>query len=191
MIQINSLNIYNDVLYVSSSLGLYLISLRDGYVLENYKDIGENANSLNILESLIINDQIYLTSSTGVYILENNNANPLDYRSWKKLNFNLDLPFGIFTDNNTVYFYSKNRIYDSEKNIKYYNDSITIKKVKNINSQVYITYNNSINFKDYLGRFNNTEIININLPEEIDHISDFIYADRGLWISGKTFHYMV
>ena len=151
MIQINSLNIYNDVLYVSSSLGLYLISLRDGYVLENYKDIGENANSLNILESLIINDQIYLTSSTGVYILENNNANPLDYRSWKKLNFNLDLPFGIFTDNNTVYFYSKNRIYDSEKNIKYYNDSITIKKVKNINSQVYITYNNSINFKDYLG----------------------------------------
>ena len=113
VIQINSLNIYNDVLYVSSSLGLYLISLRDGYVLENYKDIGENANSLNILESLIINDQIYLTSSTGVYILENNNANPLDYRSWKKLNFNLDLPFGIFTDNNTVYFYSKNRIYDS------------------------------------------------------------------------------
>ena len=186
-IQINSLSIYNDVLYVSSSLGLYLISLRDGYVLENYKDIGENANSLNILESLIINDQIYLTSSTGVYILESNNANPLDYRSWKKLNFNLDLPFGIFTDNNTVYFYSKNRIYDSEKNIKYYNDSITIKKVKNINSQVYITYNNSINFKDYLGRFNNSEIININLPEEIDHISDFIYADRGLWISGKNF----
>ena len=186
-IQINSLNVFNDILYVSSSLGLYLVSLIDGFVLGNYRNIGENANSLNVLESLILNDKIYITSSTGIYVFDNYDANPLDYRSWKKLNFNLDVPFGIFSDNNIVYFYSKKRIYDSEQNITYYNDDITIKKVKNINSQLYITYNNPINFKDFLGRLNNAEIINVNLPDEIEDITDFINVDGGIWISGKNF----
>ena len=186
-IEINSLNIYNDLLYVSSSLGLYLVSLTDGLVLENYRNVGENGNSLNILESLIIDDKIYITSSTGVYILDNKFANPLDFRSWKKLNFIFDLPFGMIANNDIVYFYSKNRIYEGENDVIYYNDEISIKKIKNLNFQLYVNYNNSKNFKDYLGTFNNSEITNINLPGKIDYIGDFINSDRGIWISGKNF----
>jgi len=186
-LKINSFNIYNDILYVSSSLGLYLISLSDGYILDNYKNIGENAISLNVLESQIINGRIYITSSNGVYLLDTMDDNPLDYTSWKKLSFNNGMPFGMFYYDDSLYFYSKNNIYDSDYNLIYNNVDITIKQVKNINSQVYISYKNSIDIKDYLGVYSNSEIIKINLPDKIDDIGDFIGINDGLWISGKNY----
>ena len=92
---INSLNIHDETLYASTSQGLYLISITEKYIIENYRDIGQNGSSLDVLESLIYDDKIYIISTTGVYVLYDNSLNPFDYRSWEKLNFNFDEPFGV------------------------------------------------------------------------------------------------
>ena len=185
-IKINSLNIYNDTLYVSSSSGLFVISLKEKTILERYKNIGENGITLNITESLIVDGTIYLISSDGVYVFENNYKNPLDFRSWRKINFNLDNPKGILTYNDSIIFYSEKRIYNSNLDPIYFNRHIIIKKIKKINSEILVSYNDTIN-KDHIGYFVNSEIINVILPDKITEISDFVFADGSLWVAGSRF----
>ena len=182
---INSLNIHDETLYASTSQGLYLISITEKYIIENYRDIGQNGSSLDVLESLIYDDKIYIISTTGVYVLYDNSLNPFDYRSWEKLNFNFDEPFGVVPNNGEIYFYSKSTIYDSSLSALYRDDDITIQKVKNINSGIYINYLNNNN--NLLGSFKDLKIVDVDLPQDIKDISDFIYADGDLWVSGKTF----
>ena len=182
---INSLNIHDETLYASTSQGLYLISITEKYIIENYRDIGQNGSSLDVLESLIYDDKIYIISTTGVYFLYDNSLNPFDYRSWEKLNFNFDEPFGVVPNNGEIYFYSKSIIYDSSLSAFYRDDDITIQKVKNINSGIYINYLNNNN--NLLGSFKDLKIVDVDLPQDIKDISDFIYADGDLWVSGKTF----
>jgi len=136
-VAINSLNIYDETLYVSTSQGLYLISITEKYIIESYRDIGQNGSSLNVLESLIHYDKIYIISTTGVYVLYDNSLNPFDYRSWEKLNFNFDEPFGVVPNNGEIYFYSESIIYDSSLSALYRDEDITIQKVKNINSNIH------------------------------------------------------
>ena len=88
-------------------------------------------------------------------------------------------------NNGEIYFYSKSIIYDSSLSALYRDDDITIQKVKNINSGIYINYLNNNN--NLLGSFKDLKIVDVDLPQDIKDISDFIYADGDLWVSGKTF----
>ena len=76
----------------------------------DFLNIDVEGKELNVLESLIHDDKIYVISTTGVYVLYDNSLNPFDYRSWEKLNFNFDEPFGVVPNNGEIYFYSKTLI---------------------------------------------------------------------------------
>ena len=184
---INSLKIYGDNLYVSSSSGLIIVSIEENYIIERYNKIGENGNPLNILESLVINNDIYVLSPNGVYIFDNHLNNPLDYRSWTKLNFNTENPKGLFLFKDSVFYYFDNKIYDAELNLLYINNNIKINKIKIINDDILITYNDLISKNDRIAFLNDSELTNVVLPDIITHINDFIYADGSLWVAGDKF----
>ena len=85
----------------------------------------------------IINEVSDILEKKGINaeIIDLRSLNPFDYRSWEKLNFNFDEPFGVVPNNGEIYFYSKNIIYDSSLSALYRDDDIAIQKVKNINSR--------------------------------------------------------
>ena len=116
-LDIFSLSIYQDNLYVATSSGLFNISLNNFFIKETYKYLGNGSDVKSFKDVKIHEDVIYVLSDGDIYFFNLNNQNPLDYNLWKNFFLPEDDIIGIFLNNQKVNFYSKSSIYNQNHNI--------------------------------------------------------------------------
>ncbi|TVT37883.1 hypothetical protein FNT36_22250 [Hymenobacter setariae] len=90
---ITQIQVYNDLAYLASNLGLIVLDLRRLEVRDTYSAIGPNGLAVIVYGTAIVHDTIFASTTQGVLRGRLSAAvNLLDYRSWTKELPNSSLP---------------------------------------------------------------------------------------------------
>lgn len=182
VININSISLFKNNLFVSTSSGVFNVSLDGLFIKEVYRYFESDSEVKNILKTVVNDSAIYVLSDDKVYHFSYVNRNPLDYNLWEEMYFMDDYPIGIFEFNDLIYYYSTTNIYNQEKKIFFSSIDRQIKKVKEYNGKIYVLTTDQQN-NDHLGFVEDGKIISYSIPEEIKEITDFLVYKNELWIS--------
>ena len=117
VININSISLFKNNLFVSTSSGVFNVSLDGLFIKEVYRYFESDSEVKNILKTVVNDSAIYVLSDDKVYHFSYINRNPLDYNLWEEMYFMDDYPIGIFEFNDLIYYYSTTNIYNQEKKI--------------------------------------------------------------------------
>ena len=182
IININSISLFKNNLFISTSSGVFNVSLDGLFIKEVYRYFENDSEVKNIRKTIVNDSAIYALSDDKVYHFNFENRNPLDYNLWEEIYFQDDHPVGIFEFNNIIYYYSKTNIYNLEKKIFFSSIDRQIKKVKEYSGKIYVLTTDQLN-NDHLGFVEDGKIIGYSIPAEINQITDFLVFNNELWIS--------
>ncbi|MBJ24351.1 MAG: hypothetical protein CMB64_06750 [Euryarchaeota archaeon] len=182
--KINSFMVHKEVLYVSSSEGLFKIDLENQLVLDKYYNIGEGGSAVGILDSKIINDTLYVVSVKNIYFI-NIESNLLDFNLWNTKHFSEIELKGSFIKDDEIYFFSSQSVFNINNEALYAQEDINIQKVLTYNSEVHIIFLSEE--KTYYVVLNNNNISEIFLPEKVAEINDILIVDNETWLVGNNF----
>ena len=184
IININSISLFKNNLFISTSSGVFNVSLDGLFIKEVYRYFENDSEVKNIRKTIVNDSAIYALSDDKVYHFNFENRNPLDYNLWEEIYFQDDHPIGIFEFNNLIYYYSKTNIYNLEKKIFFSSIDHQIKKVKEYSGKIYVLTTDQLN-NDHLGFVEDGKIIGYSIPAEINQITDFLVFNNELWISSS------
>ena len=182
IININSISLFKNNLFISTSSGVFNVSLDGLFIKEVYRYFENDSEVKNIRKTIVNDSAIYALSDDKVYHFNFENRNPLDYNLWEEIYFQDDHPVGIFEFNNLIYYYSTTNIYNLEKKIFFSSIDRQIKKVKEYSGKIYVLTTDQLN-NDHLGFVEDGKIIGYSIPAEINQITDFLVFNNELWIS--------
>ena len=175
-VKINSFNIYENILYVSSSDGIFLVDIDTKQVLEHYSNIDNEISVLDVISTKILNDSIYVLTKKSMHYAPLFGNNLLDFNSWDLLNITQDDLIGSFIYKNKIHVYSSFSMYNLMGDSINFELDNSIKKIKIINGNLVLTTGRklySIDDGNSLFEIYDSNKININ---------DFIYAKNNYWI---------
>ncbi|ALI99402.1 hypothetical protein DC20_11025 [Rufibacter tibetensis] len=89
---------HNKKAYLSTSFGLVVVDLVKREIKDTYSNLGAQGEAVQVYASTVLNDSVYIASSEGVMGANLNNANLLDYRSWRRFGSAQGLPFGLSSE---------------------------------------------------------------------------------------------
>ncbi|WP_207433048.1 hypothetical protein [Sabulibacter ruber] len=95
---IHHLYTHNKKAYVSTSFGLVVVDLVKLEIKDTYSNLGAQGEAVQVYSSVVLRDSLYIASSGGVMGASLNNANLLDFRSWKRFGAADGLPAGLGTE---------------------------------------------------------------------------------------------
>jgi len=182
IININSISLFKNNLFISTSSGVFNVSLDGLFIKEVYRYFENDSEVKNIRKTIVNDSTIYVLSDDKVYHFNFVNQNPLDYNLWEEIYFQDDHPIGIFGFDNQIYYYSTTNIYNLEKKIFFSSIDRQIKKVKEYSGKIYVLTTDQLN-NDHLGFVEDGKIIGYSIPAEINQITDFLVFNNELWIS--------
>ena len=175
-VKINSFNIYENILYVSSSDGIFLVDIDTKQVLEHYSNIDNEISILNVISTKILNDSIYVLTKESVHYASLFGNNLLDFNSWNLLNITQNDLIGSFIYKNKIHVYSSFSMYNlMGDSINFELDNL-IKKIKIVNGNLILTNGRKLYSID-----NGNSLFEIYDSNKIN-INDFIYAKNNYWI---------
>ena len=183
-IKVNSSDIYDYYLYISTSNGLYKVNLDTKEVIEKISNIGENGNQVDVLNTKIFNDTIFLITPESIFFTHIN-SNLLDFNNWEKENFLSTNFLGSFINGNNIYFYNDNQIISSSGHIIFEPNSSII-KIKSILDVPHILSLDSTSFEYKFGYLDELKFYS-NLYVSDNILTDFLYLDGSFWLSGFDF----
>ena len=183
-IKVNSSDIYDYYLYISTSNGLYKVNLDTKEVIEKISNIGENGNRVDVLNTKIFNDTIFLITPESIFFTHIN-SNLLDFNNWEKENFLSTNFLGSFINGNNIYFYNDNQIISSSGYIIFEPNSSII-KIKSILDVPHILSLDSTSFEYKFGYLDELKFYS-NLYVSDNILTDFLYLDGSFWLSGFDF----
>ena len=179
-VKINSFNIYENILYVSSSDGLFLVDIDTKQVLEHYSNIDNEISVLDVISTQILNDSIYVLTTESMYYAPLFGNNLLDFNSWNFLNITQNALIGSFIYKNKIHVYSSFLMYNLMGDSINLELNDAIKKIKIVNGNLVLT-----NGKRLYGLDNDNSLFEIYDSNKIN-INDFIYAKNNYWIGLKN-----
>ena len=179
-VKINSFNIYENILYVSSSDGLFLVDIDTKQVLEHYSNIDNEISVLDVISTQILNDSIYVLTEESMYYAPLFGNNLLDFNSWNLLNITQNALIGSFIYKNKIHVYSSFLMYNLMGDSINLELNDAIKKIKIVNGNLVLT-----NGKRLYGLDNDNSLFEIYDSNKIN-INDFIYAKNNYWIGLKN-----
>ena len=182
IININSISLFKNNLFISTSSGVFNVSLDGLFIKEVYRYFENDSEVKNIRKTIVNDSAIYALSDDKVYHFNFENRNPLDYNLWEEIYFLDDHPVGIFEFNNLIYYYSTTNIYNLEKKIFFSSIDRQIKKVKEYSGKIYVLTTDQLN-NDHLGFVEDGKIVGYSIPAEINQITDFLVFNNELWVS--------
>ncbi|WP_210486719.1 two-component regulator propeller domain-containing protein [Rufibacter aurantiacus] len=95
---IHHLATHNKKAYVSTSFGLVVVDLVKLEIKDTYSNLGAQGEAVQVYSSAVWKDSLYIASSGGLMAASLNNANLLDFRSWRRFGSAEGIPFGIASD---------------------------------------------------------------------------------------------
>ena len=179
-VKINSFNIYENILYVSSSDGLFLVDIHTKQVLEHYSNIDNEISVLDVISTQILNDSIYVLTEESMHSAPLYGTNLLDFYSWNLLNITQNALIGSFIYKNKIHVYSSFLMYNLMGDSINLELNDAIKKIKIVNGNLVLT-----NGKRLYGLDNDNSLFEIYDSNKIN-INDFIYAKNNYWIGLKN-----
>ena len=179
-VKINSFNIYENILYVSSSDGLFLVDIDTKQVLEHYSNIDNEISVLDVISTQILNDSIYVLTEESMHSAPLYGTNLLDFNSWNLLNITQNALIGSFIYKNKIHVYSSFLMYNLMGDSINLELNDAIKKIKIVNGNLVLT-----NGKRLYGLDNDNSLFEIYDSNKIN-INDFIYAKNNYWIGLKN-----
>ena len=179
-VKINAFNIYENILYVSSSDGLFLVDIDTKQVLEHYSNIDNEISVLDVISTQILNDSIYVLTKESMYYAPLFGNNLLDFNSWNLLNITQNALKGSFIYKNKIHVYSSFLMYNLMGDSINLELNDAIKKIKIVNGNLILT-----NGKTLYGIDNDNSLFEIYDSNKIN-INDFIYAKNNYWIGLKN-----
>ena len=179
-VKINSFNIYENILYVSSSDGLFLVDIDTKKVLEHYSNIDNEISVLDVISTQILNDSIYVLTEESMHSAPLYGTNLLDFNSWNLLNITQNALIGSFIYKNKIHVYSSFLMYNLMGDSINLELNDAIKTIKIVNGNLVLT-----NGKRLYGIDNDNSLFEIYDSNKIN-INDFIYAKNNYWIGLKN-----
>jgi len=184
---INSMLIRGNLLYVSTSSGLFIIDAEKIIIKEKYSNIGLGGENINIIETKFFQDSIYLVTSDLIYYVNINSSNLLDYNLWKTKNYYDDKILGSYILNNKIFFYSTKSIYSNNGELIYESGKNNIFKIKLINDQPYLLIFDEENLNSTLGVLVENKSFQEIYKSNTDLIYDFDLIMNQIWVVGNNF----
>ena len=184
---INSMLIRGNLLYVSTSSGLFIIDAEKIIIKEKYSNIGLGGENINIIETKFFQDSIYLVTSDLIYYVNINSSNLLDYNLWKTKNYYDDKILGSYILNNKIFFYSTKSIYSNNGELIYESGKNNIFKIKLINDQPYLLIFDEENLNSTLGVLVENKSLQEIYKSNTDLIYDFDLIMNQIWVVGDNF----
>ena len=179
-VKINSFNIYENILYVSSSDGLFLVDIHTKQVLEHYSNIDNEISVLDVISTQILNDSIYVLTEESMHSAPLYGTNLLDFNSWNLVIITQNALIGSFIYKNKIHVYSSFLMYNLMGDSINLELNDAIKKIKIVNGNLVLT-----NGKRLYGLNNDNSLFEIYDSNKIN-INDFIYAKNNYWIGLKN-----
>ena len=183
--KINSFMVNEEMLYVSSSEGLFKIDLENQLFVEKYYNIGVGGSPVEILDSKIVNDTLYVVSDKNIYSI-NIESNLLDFNLWDTKYFSETELKGSFIKDDEIYFFSSQSVFNKNNEDLYVQEDINIQKVLTYNSEVHIIFS-SDEKPHYVVLNNNNNINEIDISEKVSEINDVLIVDNEVWLVGNNF----
>ena len=184
---INSMLMRDNLLYVSTSSGLFIIDAEKIIIKEKYSNIGLGGENINIIETRFFQDSIYLVTSDLIYYVNINSSNLLDYNLWKTKNYYDDKILGSYIFNNKIFFYSTKSIYSNNGELIYESGKNNIFKIKLINDQPYLLIFDEANLNSTLGVLVENKSFQEIYKSNTDLIYDFDLIMNQIWVVGNNF----
>ena len=111
---INDISFFGDYAYLSSNLGVIVVSLKK-YEISNTYYIGNGGGNVKVYGVAANATQIYAATDEGIKVANQSNTNLNDYRNWTILNYGNGMPSGpikqVFILQNKVYAQYYNQLY--------------------------------------------------------------------------------
>lgn len=111
---INDISFFGDYAYLSSNLGVIVVSLKK-YEISNTYYIGNGGGNVKVYGVAANATQIYAATDEGIKVASQSNTNLNDYRNWATLNYGNGMPSGpikqVFILQNKVYAQYYNQLY--------------------------------------------------------------------------------
>lgn len=111
---INDISFFGDYAYLSSNLGVIVVSLKK-YEISNTYYIGNGGGNVKVYGVAANASKIYAATDEGIKVADQSNSNLNDYRNWAILNYGNGMPSGpikqVFILQNKVYAQYYNQLY--------------------------------------------------------------------------------
>ncbi len=111
---INDISFFGDYAYLSSNLGVIVVSLKK-YEISNTYYIGNGGGNVKVYSVAADASKIYAATDEGIKVASQSNTNLNDYRNWATLNYGNGMPSGpikqVFILQNKVYAQYYNQLY--------------------------------------------------------------------------------
>lgn len=186
-ILIYSMSIYDKTLFVSSNLGLINVSLELNIVKEKYHYFGEKREKLIPKKSYVIDNKLFIITENGIYYYEFGNGNPLDFNYWKKISIESHKLIGIYSLNDSYYFYSDNSVFSKDLESVFTTSENKLINIKTYGNNIYVLYEELQADKMKIGVLVNNKLLTLDFSENLTSINDFIEVKGHLWIAGNEY----
>ncbi len=186
-IVIHSMSIFNNTLFVSSNLGLINVSLELNIVKEKYHYFGEKREKLIPKKSYVIDNKLFIITENGIYYYEFGNGNPLDFNYWKKISIESHKLIGIYSLNDSYYFYSDNSVFSKDLESVFTTSENKLINIKTYGNNIYVLYEELQADKMKIGVLVNNKLLTLDFSENLTSINDFIEVKGHLWIAGNEY----
>ena len=141
---INNITVKDTIAYLSSSLGLILVDLKNTEIKDVYKVDGSDENTA-INGCAFLGDSIIVSTDDGLYFANVNDPNLSDFNRWSLYHNSYPSYGNILTANNTLFIDTSAQLISVSTNnnnlIQVFSDSIVI------NNNPYITHSKFTNIK--------------------------------------------
>ena len=141
---INNITVKDTIAYLSSSLGLILVDLKNTEIKDVYKVDGSDENAA-INGCAFLGDSIIVSTDDGLYFANVNDPNLSDFNRWSLYHNSYPSYGNILTANNTLFIDTSAQLISVSTNnnnlIQVFSDSIVI------NNNPYITHSKFTNIK--------------------------------------------
>jgi len=175
--RVNNIFFHNNLIYVSTSLGVVVVDFSLFEIIETYTNIGKEGKSINSLETNIIGDSIFILSDNGLLkSLINDKVNLKDYNNWKLIELpNLSI-LGLNVLNNGLFIYDENKIFEYDGDGFNIFKSFSNDKIQNIKIQ-----NNNLLITCYKSIF----LLDVNKELQLKYITETVFFNDALMLNNN------
>ncbi len=174
---VNNIFVHNNLIYISTGLGVVVVDLSLFEIIETYTNIGKEGQLINSLETNIIGDSIFVLSDNGLFkSLINDKVNLKDYNNWKLIESPDSSILGLNVLNNELFIYDENKIFEYEGNGFNIFKSFSNDKIQNIKIQ-----NNNLLITCYKSIF----LLDVNKDLHIKHTTETVFFNDAIMLKNN------